>query len=90
MSKAEVSLIYQVIPFIDMFTELFTSTIVNPKLHSSIRHAAKLALVVLNKYYSYTDQSEVYRISLSKCIIISAKRSELSISFASEIQDLLL
>ena len=37
----------------------------NEALHIAIRHAANTALTVLNKYYSRTDESEIYRIAMS-------------------------
>lgn len=64
MSKAEVALIYEVIPLIDRFTEKFEEMIMDESLHASLRHAAKTGLQVLNKYYSYTDHCDVYRISI--------------------------
>ncbi|KAH9018050.1 hypothetical protein EDB84DRAFT_1276346, partial [Lactarius hengduanensis] len=60
VSKAEVALIYEVIPLIDRFTEKFEQMIMNEALHASLRHAAKTGLQVLNKYYSYTDHCDVY------------------------------
>ncbi|KAH8992136.1 hypothetical protein EDB86DRAFT_2806362, partial [Lactarius hatsudake] len=33
-------------------------------LHASLRHAAKIALQVLNRYYSYTDHCDVYQVSI--------------------------
>ncbi len=64
MSKAEVALIYEVIPLIDKLTEKFEQMIIGASLHAEGRHAAKIALQVLNKYYSYTDQCDVYRLSI--------------------------
>jgi hypothetical protein len=61
---AEVALIYEVIPLIDKFTEKFESMIIDDSLHASLRHAAKIALQLLNKYYSYTDDCDVYRLSI--------------------------
>jgi hypothetical protein len=64
-----VALIYQIIPLIDRFTELFEKMIVDKSLHLAMRHAAKIALAVLNKYYSYTDNCEVYRIAMCKSFV---------------------
>ncbi|KAH9010106.1 hypothetical protein EDB84DRAFT_1280083 [Lactarius hengduanensis] len=64
VSKAEVALIYEVIPLIDRFTEKFEQMIMNEALHASLRHAAKTSLQVLNKYYSYTDHCDIYRLSI--------------------------
>jgi hypothetical protein len=35
-------------------------------IHISIRHGAKNALQVLDKYYAKTDDSEIYRVAMSK------------------------
>jgi hypothetical protein len=64
VSQAEVALIYKVIPLIDRFTEKFEEMIIDESLHASLRHAAKIALRVLNKYYSFTDDCDVYRLSI--------------------------
>jgi hypothetical protein len=64
VSKAEVALIFEVIPLIDKFTEKFEALIMDGSLHSSIRHAAKIALQVLNKYYSLTDHCDAHRVSI--------------------------
>ena len=61
---AEVSLIYEVIPLIDTFTEKFETMITNRSLHASLRHAARIALWLLNKYYERTDDCDVYRLSI--------------------------
>lgn len=54
-------MVYQVIPIIDKFNGLFTDMIWNDKLHLSVRHAAKMGSKVLDKYYTLTDESKVYR-----------------------------
>ncbi|KAJ7260085.1 ribonuclease H-like domain-containing protein [Mycena rebaudengoi] len=65
ISQAEVAFVFEVIPLIDKFTTLFGQMIDDETLHISIRHAANTALTVLNKYYLYTDDSEIYRIAMS-------------------------
>ncbi|KAJ7712319.1 hypothetical protein B0H16DRAFT_1342674, partial [Mycena metata] len=67
LSQAEVALVFEVIPLIDKFTSLFGQMIDNTSLHIAIRHAANTGLAVLNKYYSFTDDSEIYRIAMSMC-----------------------
>ncbi|KAJ7353508.1 hypothetical protein DFH08DRAFT_956573 [Mycena albidolilacea] len=64
ISKAEVALVFEVIPLIDKFTTMFGHMIDDTTLHISICHAANTALTVLNKYYSFTDDSEIYRIAM--------------------------
>ncbi|KAJ6547270.1 hypothetical protein B0H19DRAFT_953840, partial [Mycena capillaripes] len=65
ISQAEVALVFEVIPLINKFTTLFGQMIDNETLHISVCHAANTALTVLNKYYSYTDDSEIYCIAMS-------------------------
>ena len=66
VQRKEVALIHDVIPLIDTFTKILAQIIDSSKYHVAIRHAANMALAVLNKYYSYTDDSEVYRIAMRK------------------------
>lgn len=58
------ALIHEVIPLIDKFTEKFEDMILDASLHASLRHAAKIGREILNKYYSYTDHCDVYRLSI--------------------------
>lgn len=67
MSRAEVALVYHIIPIIDKFNEILTTMILNENLHLITRHAARLASKVLDKYYTLTDESMVYRIAMGKC-----------------------
>jgi hypothetical protein len=69
VSRAKVSLIYEVIPLIDKFTEKFEQIIMNASLHSSLWQAAKIALLLLNKYYSFTDDCNAHRVSI--CMFLS-------------------
>ncbi|KAJ7484057.1 hypothetical protein B0H11DRAFT_1723034, partial [Mycena galericulata] len=62
------ALVFEVIPLIDKFTTMFGQMIDDTTLHIAIRHAANTALTVLNKYYSFTDDSEIYRIAMSESI----------------------
>ncbi|KAF8164056.1 ribonuclease H-like domain-containing protein [Mycena galopus ATCC 62051] len=64
VSQAEVALVFEVIPLIDKFTSMFGQMIDNTSLHIAIRHAANTGLAALNKYYSFTDDSEIYRIGM--------------------------
>lgn len=64
------ALIYEVIPLIDRFTEVFENIITDTRAHPSLRHAAKIALELLNKYYSFTDDCEVYQVSI--CTFVSS------------------
>jgi hypothetical protein len=49
---------------IDDVLENFTR---DTKYHIAIRSAVDLARQTLNRYYSLTDASEVYRIAMGKC-----------------------
>ncbi|MGH7239005.1 MAG: hypothetical protein ACREHG_02955 [Candidatus Saccharimonadales bacterium] len=64
VSKAEVPLVYQIIPIIDRFNEIFTNLMTDDTVPLIIRHAAKLASAMLDKYYSLTDACKVYCISM--------------------------
>ncbi|KAJ7768982.1 hypothetical protein B0H16DRAFT_1307592, partial [Mycena metata] len=61
------STIAHVLTTMDKIDDLITSTIVPVRrqrtLHSSIRNALKLAKRTMNRYYSVTDESNVYRIA---------------------------
>jgi hypothetical protein len=65
-----VALIYEVIPLIDRFTEVFENSIMDTRAHPSLWHAAKIAWELLNKYYSFTDDCEVYQVSI--CMFVSS------------------
>ncbi|KAF8171027.1 hypothetical protein K438DRAFT_2059511 [Mycena galopus ATCC 62051] len=66
--------ITQVIPTMDKIDDIITSTVVSSApaagapnkriIHSSIKSALKLAKKVMNKYYSATDESKVYRVAM--------------------------
>jgi hypothetical protein len=71
VSKAEVALIYEVIPLIDKFTEEFKNIITDVDAHDSLCHAAKIALEVLNKYYSFTDHSNAFQVSICLFCLLS-------------------
>jgi hypothetical protein len=66
--------ITQVIPTMDKIDDIITATVVSSApstgapnkriIHGSIRSALKLAKKVMNKYYSATDDSKVYRVAM--------------------------
>ena len=66
MSEADYALVHKVIPAMDTLTKYLDSTIKGVTSEPIIRVAAVRGLKILNKYYSRTDESEVYRISMSK------------------------
>ncbi|TFK60803.1 hypothetical protein BDN72DRAFT_778950, partial [Pluteus cervinus] len=53
-----------VIPAIDLIDETFTNAIRDANVNLAIRSAIILAKKTLNKYYSLSDQSAVYRIAM--------------------------
>jgi hypothetical protein len=55
-----------VIPAMDHIDQVFTNCILKKELlEPAIRAALGLAKRTLNRYYSLTDKSEVYRIAMS-------------------------
>ena len=66
MSSNRIPLIHDVIPFIDIITnDLVADFIDNDDTDLVVRHAAYRGYLMLNKYYSLTDDSSVYRIAMS-------------------------
>lgn len=66
ISHSAVPLIHEVIPIFDTITTVLDKFIDNKKINPSIRVAAYLGSLIMNKYYSLTDESTVYRIGMSK------------------------
>ena len=65
ISTNKIPLIYQVIPIFDVITMALEDNIENDALPLIVRHAALRGYYMLNKYYSLTDDSIVYRIAMS-------------------------
>ena len=63
---SDYALVHSVIPYMDILTDLLDSSKDNAALKPIIRCAAARGLQMLNKYYSKTDSSEIYRIAMSK------------------------
>ena len=63
--------IANVIPAMDRMHADLLAACENEKYSTAIRAALKVGMNLLNKYYSITDNSEVYRIAISKSIMIS-------------------
>lgn len=66
ISKSKTPLIHQVIPIFDIITTALEDSIDNAALPLVVRHAALRGYLMLNKYYSLTDESVVYRIAMSR------------------------
>jgi hypothetical protein len=65
ISKSKIPLIHQVIPIFDIITTALEDTINNDALPPVVRHAALRGYYMVNKYYTLTDDSIVYRIAMS-------------------------
>ena len=61
----KVPLIHQVIPIIDIVSEALDEFIDDATLPPAIRSAAVRGSLMLNKYYSKTDESVIFRIAMS-------------------------
>ncbi|KIJ16144.1 hypothetical protein PAXINDRAFT_75969, partial [Paxillus involutus ATCC 200175] len=57
-----------VIPAMDLIDEKLTTYSLNRKYSPAICAAVGLSKRTLNKYYQLTDNSEVYRIAMGKCL----------------------
>ncbi|XP_006462317.1 hypothetical protein AGABI2DRAFT_54349, partial [Agaricus bisporus var. bisporus H97] len=58
------SLLLSVIPVMDDIDETLQTSIDDKKYSTALLHALTLGRRTLNKYYSHTDASELYRIAL--------------------------
>jgi len=66
ISTNKIPLIHQVIPIFDIIMTTLEDNIENDTLPLIVRHAALRGYYMLNKYYSLTNDSIVYRIAMSK------------------------
>jgi len=62
----KIPLIHEVIPHIDVITSTLDEFMDNDSKHSAVWHAALRGLLMLNKYYTLTDESIVFCIAMSK------------------------
>lgn len=66
-SSDKISTIANVIPSMDRIDTLLKDK--SPRaLHGSVKHGIVLARKTLNRYYSKTDISNVYRIAMGECL----------------------
>jgi hypothetical protein len=56
---------------IDKLTEKMEAIINTVQTPLAIRHGVQNAIKVLDKYYSKTDESEIYCVAMSKCLFTS-------------------
>jgi len=65
LSTNKIPLLHQVIPVIDILTDRLDDVSRDMKYLPSVRAGAAKGLAVLNKYYSKTDESVMYRCAMS-------------------------
>ena len=65
VSKSDTPLLHEVIPIIDLLTKSLTTAIESPDIVQPIRVTAVRGYTVINKYYSLTDDSIMYRVAMS-------------------------
>lgn len=65
-SRKNESLLSSVIPVMDDIDETLQTSIDDKKYSTALLHALTLGRRTLNKYYSHTDASELYRTALSE------------------------
>jgi hypothetical protein len=68
MSSSSVPRLYGVIPIMDKLTQALDNFPSDSSLLPAIRAAATRGRVVLNKYYSLTDDSIMYRLAIREFI----------------------
>lgn len=65
VSQTNTPLLHEVIPIIDILTKGLTNTVADEKIIQPVRVAAARGYQVINKYYSLTDESIMYRAAMS-------------------------
>lgn len=63
--------IASVIPAMDHLDEHLASAAISHKYDPAIRAAVAIGKKTLNRYYDWTDQSELYRIAMSTSFFVS-------------------
>lgn len=66
ISNGTKPLVHKVIPIIDRLTERLEQARDDTTKHVAVRSAAARATSMMNKYYSATDESIVFRIAMSE------------------------
>lgn len=66
------ALVHQVIPYIDVLTRHIDGFKNNDNLAPVVRAASQRGRVILDKYYSLTDDSIIYRIAMSLYMPLSS------------------
>jgi hypothetical protein len=73
-SQDAVATIAHVIPTMDRIDAMLSSSSTEP-LSPSVKHALSFARKIMDKYYSKTDLSNVYRIAMGMFLMVSASCS---------------
>ena len=68
-SRSKVSNLMIVIPAMDHLDKHLATGLTGTEYSPSIRSAIRIGIKTLNKYYSKTDQSDLYRVSMGKCVV---------------------
>ncbi|KAF9059142.1 hypothetical protein BDP27DRAFT_1239377, partial [Rhodocollybia butyracea] len=64
-----------IIPTMDAINKVFASEIIDSKeLCAPLCHALGIGKRTLNKYYALTDNSDIYRVAMGKCLYTTDKR----------------
>lgn len=66
VSQSNTPLLHEVIPLIDKLTGKLEDVIADSKRSPAVRVAAARGLSLMNKYYSRTDESIMYRCAMCK------------------------
>ncbi|GJF00030.1 hypothetical protein PsYK624_163070 [Phanerochaete sordida] len=64
VSRSNLPLLHEVIPVIDIITGRLLEAMEKPSLPAQVRYGAALGYRLLNKYYSVTDESVMYRCAI--------------------------
>jgi hypothetical protein len=64
MSQSQTPLIHEVIPIFDIITHHLDKFVDNSDNFLAVRSAAQRGHAMMNKYYSLTDESIMYRIAM--------------------------
>ncbi|GJE85026.1 hAT transposon family protein [Phanerochaete sordida] len=64
VSRSNIPLVHEVIPVIDIITGKLLEAMTNDELPAQVRYGAALGYRLLNKYYSATDESIMYRCAM--------------------------
>jgi hypothetical protein len=68
ISHSRIPLIHEVIPIFDALTTALDEFLDNEELLPAVRAAALRGITMMNKYYALTDDSVVYRVTMSECV----------------------